>query len=216
MNRCQNELADQAARRSPDHRRTLLNVLPRLADALAASGDLAALDRAAAIVPMLTVQDILIAPSSLLDLMARHPKRRSIAAAADWFFNDPRSPWVSQLYRSHCELLGHPGYLWPGSLGVAAFRKRLGILLEDETVTGSIVFRAADNKRTFEIRWKDQPAREEPGADSMSEFRTCDYVAWQLKMHGLAVMPGFHLEWPLERRNEAIAGCRQELKRLDR
>jgi hypothetical protein len=216
MNRCQNELLDRAARHTTAQRLKLLNALPRLADALAASGDLAALDRAAAIVPTLTAQDILIAPGSLLQLMADHPNHRAIAAAADWFFNDPRSPWVAQLYRSHCELLGNPGYLWPGSLGVAAFRKRLGILLEDETVIGSIVFRVADNRRTFEIRWKDQPAREKPGADSESEFRACDYVAWQLKMHGLAVMPRFHLEWPLERRNEAIAGCREALKRLDR
>ncbi len=216
MNRCQNELAGQAARRSPDSRGTLLNVLPRLADALAASGDLAALDRAAAIVPMLTVEDILIAPGSLFELMARHPKRRSIAAAADWLFNDPRSPWLSELYRSHCDLLGHPGYLWPGLLGVAGFRKRLGILLDDETVIGSIVFRAADNRQTFEIRWKDRAAPEKPGAVSESAFRACDYVGWQLAIHGLAVMPRFQLEWPLERRNEAIAGCRQALKRLDR
>ena len=122
-------------------------------------------------------------------------------------------------------MLGRPGYLRRDLLGVAGYRKRLGVLLDDTTILGTITIREANNRQTSEIRWKDQEpranavARPDPSAPrtvSETSFRACDYLAWQLSTHGIGIVqPRFHLEWPQERRDEALAAAREALKRLD-
>ncbi len=124
-------------------------------------------------------------------------------------------------------MLGRPGYLRPGLLGVAGFRKRLGVLLDDTTIIGTITIREANNRQTFEIRWKDQEpranavARPDPsGARTVSETSIpARAITSRGSSRGMASgssLPRFQLEWPQERRDEALAAAREALKRLDR
>ena len=205
MKRCFDELTGKAASRAPSTRYALLNNLPRLAEALAASGDLAAVDQAAEIVRRLTARDMVSFPGPLFDLMARYPRHPALATAADWLFNDPNSPWLAELRRTHFQMLAHRLRLKPGMLGVAGFRKQLEVLLDDTSEMGTVTVFEQNKTRNRVIRWNDQDSRggtagrldpSAPKPVSESAFRTCDYVAWQLAFSGLAGMPKFELEWP--------------------
>jgi hypothetical protein len=223
MTRCLDELAGKSTGRVHTPRQSLIGFLSRLADARAASGDLAALDPFAEIIRGLTPQDLHGPMVSLLDLMAHYPKHPAIASAADWLFNDAASPWLADQRRSHFQMLGTPWYLKPEMLNVTGFRKRLLILLDDTTELGTVTVRETKNTKNRVITWKDQEPRgramvktDSSGSDSASEtsFRVCDYIAWQFSLHRVAGMPPFQLEWPQPRRDEALEACRETLKRL--
>jgi hypothetical protein len=202
-------------------RQSLLGFLSRLADARAASGDLAALDPFAEIIRGLTPQDLHGPMMSLLDLMAHYPKHPAIAAAADWLFNDPTSPWLADQRHNHYQMLGSSWYLKPEMLNVAGFGKRVTILLDDTTDLGTVTVHEAKNGKSRIINWKDQEPRgramaKPNSSDSASEssFRVCDYIAWQFSLHRVAGMPQFELEWPQPRRDEVLEACREALKRI--
>ena len=106
------------------------------------------LDQAAEIVRRLTARDMMSFPGPLLDLMARYPRHPALASAADWLFNDPKSPWLTELRRNHFELRTSPWLLRPATLGVAGFRKRLEILLDDTSELGTVTVFEQDKVET--------------------------------------------------------------------
>lgn len=220
MTRCLDERGGRSGGGDRSPYSSLLDDLPRLADARAASGDLAALDPFPEIVRGLTEQDLMFPRASLLDLMARYPDHPAMARAAEWLFNDPASPWLPKMRREHFQSLGSPWYLKPGMLKVAGFRKRLESLLDDTTELGTVTVHDNKNGKSRMITWKDQEAmvRRGPSAatpSSESTFRVCDYIAWQFSLLRLPGTPPFELEWPQSRRDEALEACRQALKPAD-
>jgi hypothetical protein len=224
-NRCLDEFRGKATAHVPSSRQSLLDNLSHLAGARADSGDLAPLGQVAEIVRQLTEQDVTYPLMPLIDLMSRYPKDPAIASAAEWLFNDPQSPWLAELRRTHFQSIGDPSYDKPGMLELAGFRERLEILLDDTTELGTVRVHETKNIRNLEIIWKDQdprgravtkldPSAPKPGPET--PFRVCDYVAWQFSIHRFAGMPAFELEWPQPRRDEALQARRDALKRHDR
>ncbi|HEY3418033.1 MAG TPA: hypothetical protein VGM23_14235, partial [Armatimonadota bacterium] len=147
----------------------------------------------------------------------RYPHHPAIAAAAEWLFNDPHSPWIP---------LVQQGYSWGSEqlftsplLGVGAFRKQLLTGLANPVKAG--VIKVAPGGRmdiTLDAGWstgvgqaQDDPLGPKPG--SQLAVRLCDVYAMYLSTRGVECFPAFQPCWPLAERDKAIAAIVQVLRR---
>jgi hypothetical protein len=151
--------------------------------------------------------------------MWRNPENQAIAASAAWLFSDPESPWL-QVGKTD----EGPGWhilheLWETPLvAVPAFQSWLLRLLDDTSDRGEITYRV---DRSFDIKvhhgWQggyegeiDPDENTFEPRDSFT-FRTCDLVACELaKFDGF---PRCELYWPEDRRNRAVAACKEFMRR---
>ena len=126
-----------------------------------------------------------------------------IAAAADWLFNDPTSPW-------HClakmkNVFGERLIASP-LLGVAAFQKSLLTNLGDKSPLGEIWFQDGRISTSpglgigYSFAVNDDPLL--PKIGEKRTVRVCDWYAWHLS--GLEASPDFEAYWPQEKRDAVI------------
>ena len=134
------------------------------------------------------------------------PRDPDIAAAADWLFNDPASPWhclpkTKDTFGEITEIVASP------LLGVAAFQKSLLTNLADKSSLGAIWLQSGQlqtspglNLHTQIVFVDDDPLL--PKAGEKRTVRVCDWFALQLSR--LEGSPEFEPYWPQENRNAAI------------
>lgn len=142
----------------------------------------------------------------------RHADHPKIAAAADWLFDDDRSPW----YVLREAVSGHGGLrlarlLDSPLVGLPGMRRQLLRELANRQVLGtvqikggrSLSIRMAHAHSGTQMRYRDDPRAPPPETDV--EFRVCDYVAWSLSR--LEGTPLAELYWPESERDTTIARC---------
>jgi hypothetical protein len=147
---------------------------------------------------------------TVLEPLHRRPDDPDLAAAADWLFGDPRSPWVPLIGREG----SRPSYQVVALIAspmtkVPAFRSRLRTALDDRAPIGAaevgddgIVSVKLDAGlsmgRSGPKGLPDAPAR-----GAKVSLRVCDFYAWLLAT--LEGAPAFHPCWPESRRDTAVA-----------
>jgi hypothetical protein len=150
-----------------------------------------------------------------------HAEHPGIRAAADWLFDDPRSPWFRVLAtpenggnRGAWELLGTPLLRLPG------FRKVVLKELQNKSGDGNV--RAEPNghmevdlpELAVEIHTgggRGDPEIPKKGIEG--KFRICDCVAWKIAER-ITGAPRCELYWPDKKRDAACAACIDFLQRF--
>jgi hypothetical protein len=147
-------------------------------------------------------------------ILWQYPGDPRARQTADKIFNNPAMPWrpeISQDQDSLVHLLHTP------MLGLAAFRKAVARALGDKRVIAQI---KDWNNGNFSLVTGTENGQGEPYQSpegpskrplASSEVRRCDYVADRIsKVDGF---PCCALEWSAERRDAAVAACRDVLLR---
>ena len=139
---------------------------------------------------------------NLLTIMWEHPDAPEIQKAAQKMFGSKDAPWRPHAEHGIAHLLNTP------MLGFAVFREQVLRALDDTTDIGYCRRYRADN---LDVRMNDQHAEEpRPDAPPKVTFRMCDYYAQ--KLSEAEIFPQCELDWPLEKRDAAIARCKILLK----
>jgi hypothetical protein len=151
--------------------------------------------------------------------MARYADHPSVAAAADWMFNDPKSTWVPWFRKASKEYdtKGALGMTRFGMLGVPGFRKAVLRALEDRTGGGKVETYPDGHQiiefpsmRSARIEGSPDPAI--PAEGVTGEFRACDLVAEFISRNRSGV-PRCELNWPEAKRDAAVRNCAAFLRR---
>ena len=133
------------------------------------------------------------------------PQDPDIAAAAEWLFNDPASPW-------HClpktkDTFGRIGELVASPLlGVSAFQKSVLTNLGDKSSIGEIWVRDGQMQMNRDVGIRESfsvpidPLL--PKAGERRTVRVCDWYALQLSR--LEGSPVFEAYWPQDKRDAVI------------
>jgi hypothetical protein len=211
-------LTDQMKRCAKTRHRAVID----LTDARLEAGDKAALDEYAEWILGVNLEGFDRHGSYVpFGPMWNHPEHPSIRAAAEWLFNDPKSPWVPLL----CERKTGPNYcdtrelLQTPLLRLPGFRKVVLVELKNRSGKGEI--RAWPNGRM---------SLDLPGIDAFSSsggwgdpeipkqgieqsFRICDYVAWKVAER-IGGAPRCELYWSEDKRDAACAACAEFLERF--
>ena len=154
----------------------------------------------------------------LLEPLYRLPDDPAIAEAAEWLFNNPKSPWVPLIAKGKpnssyqiAELITSP------LVCVPAFRKMLLASLEDRSPAGSASLNEGGGLQIeMDAGWSSGRGQSKvdplaPKAGVTVPFRMADYYAWELS--GLEGSPAFELYWPEPRRNKGLAEMAAFLKK---
>ena len=223
--------AAQATQQSGERIYGLEMAIANLTDLRVRAGDPQALDDYAAWVRTLTTRSFSHFQLEIFEPLWSHPDHPAVAAVAATRFEDPRSPWTPMtLPRDiaadsiRLQLLDSP------LLGLKSFRTLVLRALADRTQLGTVETDA--NGRVVEIEGNYKTVRDshstsvqfdlpgEPSTRRESPFkpgpkaeplRVADEVCERLQ--GLMGIPHFRKDWPLARRDEAIAACAAYLKR---
>ncbi len=192
-----------------------------LTDLRSRAGDPEALRDYAAWVRTLTPDHFDFFPVVLFRPVWRNPSDPAIAAAAAALFEDPRSPWNPPVWRGEANVAqGHQRDLFTTPLlGLKAFRTLVIRALNDKTEVGTIQTDAqgriiviqGHHRRTETNASSDHgvnagpggprnPVKPGPGA---MPLRMADVACEMLEQ--LDGIPRFQKQWPLARRDEAIA-----------
>ena len=155
---------------------------------------------------------------ALQPLLAQ-PDHPALAAAAQWLFNDPKSPWVPLLPEARGERTPAFQNLFASPLLVlASFRAGVLAGLADKTPLGTV---KKIGEGFIEHKIKNLPTMSSGSSYFFLDgiptgvefpFRTCDYLASLLS--NLEGCPKCDLFWPEARRDEAVAACVATLKRF--
>lgn len=145
---------------------------------------------------------------SALSPILERPDDPTLAAAAAWLFEDPRSPWVPLINRDGAKSKFQVASLISSPLvEVPAFRKLLLKGLEDRKPVGKAEV-AEGGGTTVKLegltmgRSNPKDAEVAPIRSGEVSIRMCDFYAWQLTQ--LEVAPRFHACWPEARRDDAL------------
>jgi hypothetical protein len=191
--------------------------LIRLYSRRAELGDESALDEYAAFVRRVGPGSFGSEAKELLALLWQHADRPAMAAAAEWMFSSPDSPWTQAGTQE-----GSPYYstyeLWTSPLlGVPAFRKLLLQMLGDTSDRGEVKWTTrGDFELTVKNGWSGgysgAAARDEVKAapGTVFRFRTGELIAAQLAT--LEGFPRCELYWPLARRQRAVEASKSFLQ----
>jgi len=175
-------------------------------------GDLQALDQYADWLRTTTPKMLEYGTFTGLRPLLAHPSHPALAAAAQWLFNDPKSPWVPLLSEARGQQSPHFQNLFASPLiVVAGFRSGVLAGLADKTPLGTLEM---GENRTVQRKIGNVPTTSYGSSNLDLEgvtvgvqypFRRCDFLASQLS--GLEGCPLFDLFWPEARRDEAVAAC---------
>lgn len=214
-------LRDQfgAERRALDHWRHGIDVtsnslnLTRLTLARVHSGDPAALSDYLDWLKVTPLVDFpIFSLSDILEPLWRAPGDPAVARGAAFLFNDPRSPWVPLVQERPGGLYGSAfeNLLESPLLGVAGFRRAALAALADRAVLQTVTLGGPDRQADWQIIRHDVgPFR--PAAPQAFPVRRCDLYAWHLSH--LDGMPAFQYDWPLARKDAAVAAASARLRR---
>jgi hypothetical protein len=196
------------------------------------AGDPDALDDYARWVRTVTPGHFDVSPIAMFEPLWSHPDHPATVAAAKELFEDPKSPWnpsvSSESFRIHFgmwhDLLGS------SLLGLKSFRILVLRALTDKTQVGTVESDAQGtvtviegehktvedgNSSTHSINSSGElsPRREspfKPGPSAMP-LRTADLICE--KLQELEGIPRFQKQWPIAKRDEAIAACMAYLEK---
>ena len=182
-------------------------------------GDLQALDEYASWLRTTTPRMLEYGTFQALRPLLTHRAHPALTSAAQWLFNDPKSPWVPLLPEAQGRLSQSFQNLFASSLIVLpSFREGVLAGLADKSPLGTLQ-RGTDG--SVERKIKDVPTTKH-GSNNLElegvpvgveyPFRRCDLLASQLA--GLEGCPQISLFWPEARRDEAVASCVFYLKRF--
>ncbi len=177
----------------------------RLSAALESAGDTKVNRDYAAWIRALPVPE---SPSQnrLFQPLWQKPQDPNIAAAAEWLFNDPASPWhclpkTKNTFGEINELVASP------LVGVAAFQRGLLANLGDKSSIGDIWLQDGRlqtspgvNLGATNFFTAEEPLL--PKAGEKRTLRVCDWYALQLSW--LEGSPEFEAYWPQDKRNAAV------------
>jgi hypothetical protein len=196
------------------------------------AGDPQALDDYAVWIRTLTTRGFPYFRLEIFESLWSHPDHPAVAAAAAAMFEDPRSPWYPLTLPRDIEadrirvdlLLASP------LLGLTSFRTLVLRALADRTRLGTVETDAEGrvveiegnyktvrdaNSTSVEVDLPGEPStrRESPfkPGPKAKPLRVADEACERLQI--LMGIPHFRKEWPLARRDEAIAACAAYLKR---
>ncbi|WP_435006863.1 hypothetical protein P12x_004324 [Tundrisphaera lichenicola] len=195
---------------NPDQ--NLASSLARFTQIRVKQGDLEALDEYASWLRTTTPKMLEYGTFEALKPLLDRPDHPSLASAAVWLFNDPKSPWVPLLPEARGELSPHFQNLFASPLiVVSGFRRGVIAALADRTPLGTLE-RSANG--TIQRKIKGVPTMSY-GSNNLDlegvaigreyPFRACDDLASQVS--GLEGSPPCELFWPEARRDEAVAAC---------
>jgi hypothetical protein len=181
-------------------------------------GDLEALDEYAAWLRTTSPKMLEYGTFQALQPLLADPDQPTLASAARWLFNDPKSPWVPLLPEARGQQAPPFQSLFASPLIiVAGFREGVLTGLADKSPLGTI---EKIEKGSIRRKIKNVPATNSGSSFFDLEgvaigvehpFRYCDYLASILS--GLEGCPRCDLFWPEARRDEAVAACVAYLKR---
>ena len=134
------------------------------------------------------------------------PQDPDIAAAAEWLFNDPASPWhclpkTKNTFGEINQLVASP------LLGVAAFQKSLLTNLADKTSIGEIWLQDGRLQTSpgLNLGWNAFFTDDDPLLPKAGEKRTVRVGDWYaLQLSWAEGAPEFEAYWPQEKRDAAI------------
>jgi len=197
----------------------LASSLARFTEIRVRFGDLQALDEYAAWLRTTTPKMLEYGTFQALRPLLAHPDHPALASAAQWLFNDPKSPWIPRLPEARGQQSPHFQNLFASPLiVVAGFREGVLTGLADKAPLGTLE-RGGDGFTQRKI--KNAPTTSYSSSNLDLEgvaigvqysFRHCDYLASQLS--GLEGCPRCDLFWPEARRDEAVAACMAYLTRF--
>lgn len=148
--------------------------------------------------------------------IVRRPDDTSLAAAAEWLFGDPRSPFIPLFGRAGSTPDFRAASLISSPLvKVPAFRAMLLNLLEDRSPVGSAEV-GQDGMVRVQLgtmsmgRSAGADDRDPPPAGVKVPIRACDFYAWELSTN--EAVPPFHPCWPEPRRDAALAAIADYLR----
>ncbi len=148
-----------------------------------------------------------------------HSDHPALASAAQWLFNDPKSPWVPLLPEARAQQAPPFQDLFASPLIVVA-GFRVGCLHRPGGQSSTRV-RHSETKRFHRTQDQERPDDQLSAGNLNLEgvavgveypFRRCDYLASNLSE--LEGCPRFDLFWPEARRDEGVAACAAYLKRF--
>jgi hypothetical protein len=217
--------AAQATQRAGERIYGLEAAIASLTNLRVRAGDPQALDDYAAWLRTLTTRGFSYFRLEIFEPLWSHPDHPAVTAAAAAMFQDPRSPWNPltiprdiEADRIRIDLLASP------LLDLKSFRTLVLRALADTTRLGTVetdtegrVVEIEGNYKTvsdgrgtsvgFNLPGDPSTRRESPfkPGPKAEPLRVADEVCEQLQM--LMGVPHFRKEWPLARRDEAIAAC---------
>jgi hypothetical protein len=182
-------------------------------------GDLEALDEYAAWLRTTSPKMLEYGTFEALQPLLTRPDHPALASAAQWLFNDPKSPWVPLLPEARGEQSPPFQNLFASPLmAVAGFREGVLAGLADRTPLGTV---ERGENGVIHHKIKNLPTMNSSSSNLDLEgvpvgvefpFRSCDYLA--SKLSDLEGCPRCDLFWPETRRDEAVAACVAYLKRF--
>ena len=193
-------------------------------------GDPDALDDYAAWVRTVTPVHFDFNPIAMFEPLWSNPDHPAIAAAAVALFEDPKSPWNPSIHPENLD--SDRGFrldlLGSSLLGMTSFRTLVLRALTDKTQVGTVETDAKgkvvviqgqhrtvsdDESTSVESRFSGEPNEDKnpfkPGPSAMP-LRVADEVCEKLER--LEGVPRFQKQWPLAKRDEAIAATVAYLK----
>ncbi|HWB58974.1 MAG TPA: hypothetical protein VG733_05760, partial [Chthoniobacteraceae bacterium] len=141
--------------------------------------------------------------AAVFELMWKHPDDPAIRKAADAMFAGADSFWHPDKEHGVAQMINTP------MLGFQSFRAQVFKGLDDPTVIGFA--RNWPGNPNIEVHLNDQG--EDGNAQNSppkTEVRVCDYYAGQLAV--VETFPAFQFDWPVPKREAAIAACKAMLK----
>ena len=205
--------------------RNLAMSIARLTTLRAKAGDRSALDEYAEwirTVSSIDPQDPTL--QAVLEPIREHPENPNLAAAADWLFNDPQSPWAAAFRPKEGQAVSRLGWMVSTpTMEVPAFRKMIqNIALADRAVVGKAEFgengqvniKFNDNSSMGGMTSRDLNNPDAPPIGAKADVRARDFYAWRLSGRGGA--PYFNPCWPEPKRDAAIEKIVEFLKSKER
>ena len=208
----------QDERQRPHFDQSLSSSIAEFAEIRDRLGDAGALDEYAAWLRTTSPKMLEFGRDAALGPLLAHRDHPSIASAARWLFNDPKSPWVPLVSEARNRDANPFQNILASSLVVLpAFREALLAGLADRGRLGTV---RLGEKGTLHYSY-DGGQQINSGSSNLEldgiptgveiPFRDCDYVAWTLS--SLEGAPRCEPYWPEPRRDEAVDACAAYLKR---
>ncbi len=206
------------AQEDPQHaNQQLASFMARFTEIRVKLGDRGALDQYAAWLRTTTPKMLEYGIFDALAPVFAHPDHPALASAAQWLFNDPKSPWVPLLLESSGEVPRPLDNLVASPLiAVAGFRAGVLAGLADKTPLGTVVRtpRGLVERKiknvTVHNGGASQAEKEAHAPGVEYPYRRCDLLSWQMSV--LEGCPRIELSWPETRRDEAVAACVKYLR----
>jgi hypothetical protein len=183
--------------------------LAELTDLRADSGDPNALAEYAAWIKTADQKKVLRDAVTVFEPLCHHPDDPAAAAAAQWLFTDPASPWSKLPWPAG----GFHDPLNSDLVKLPPFRRLLAGDLENQTNVGTMQWTGGNISYNLErysggghLAW---PTADPPADGAKVDLRRCDWVAWSLSQS--KQIPFFNPFASMEQRDAALRQARAVL-----